>query len=199
MQRLITYLKFALIIYISCVSISAQEQLSNNQNIESASWIKVSPKGAGFSVLMPGTPKEDIAAVEIASKKVPSLSYMVNIGESSFYAQRWGDFPEELVKAGYLDTLFNNVHKVLFEEKGKDGRITSVQFTQRNISLGPYTGREYQAECGPYKKISGPCGSTIRVYKVDRSLFVVGMVGLKQVQLGEQTAKFFSSFTLTRE
>jgi len=188
-----------LVCFVSSASFAcAQEQRKepDSQRMESPSWTKVAPATGGFIVLMPGAPKEKAAELEIASMKVPTTSYALSLGEAGFFVQRWGDFPEPLVKAGHLDALFYIIHRVFFEMKEQDGKTSSMPFTRTNISLNGNAGHEYQAACGPYKKVSGPCSTTIRVYKVGRSLFIIGSSGPKSAQSDKEVEKFFSSFTL---
>ena len=171
-----------LVCFVSLDSFAyAQEQRKEpgSQRIESPSWTKVAPTTGGFTVLMPGAPKEKAGIMEIAPLKVPTTSYSLNLGEAGFFVQRWGDFPKPIVKVGYFDALFDNIHRVFFEMKGQDGKTISMPFTRTNISLNGNAGHEYQAACGPYKKVSGPCSTTIRVYKVGRSLFIIGSSGPK--------------------
>jgi hypothetical protein len=198
-MRLILTLLSCLLSFVasdSFASAQGQRTAPGSQKIESSSWIKVTPKVGGFTVLMPGTPEEKAADLEIASTKIPTISYSLKLGETNFVVQRWGDFPEPLIKAGYLDGLFANMHRVFFEMKGPDGKTSLLPFTRTDISLDGNTGHEYQAACGPYKKVSGPCSTTIRVYKAGGSIFVVGWSGPKLAQSDEQAQKFFSSFIL---
>jgi hypothetical protein len=188
-----------LVCFVSSYSFAcAQEQRKEpgSQSMESLSWTKVAPTTGGFIVLMPGTPKEKASDIGIGPMKVPTTSYSLNLGEAGFFVQRWGDFPKPLVKVGLFDALFDSIHRVFFETKEADGKISSMPFTRTNISLNGNAGYEYQAACGPYKKVSGPCSTTIRVYKVGRSLFIIGSSGPKSAQSDEVVEKFFSSFTL---
>jgi hypothetical protein len=178
--------------------VQAQEKDSSNKKIDSASWIKVTPKDVGFSVLMPSAPKEIIDNLNYASIKVPTRLYVATIGEVNFFAGRMGDFPEQLVTAGYFNGLYDNMYRVFFEGKDKNGNKNMMPFTQRDISLSEFSGREYIADCGPYRKTDVPCNNTIRVYKVGDSIFVVGAAGPKSLLSVELTDKFFSSFTLTQ-
>ncbi|MDT5123693.1 MAG: hypothetical protein QOC96_3175 [Acidobacteriota bacterium] len=201
MQRL-TFVFLSLFICLTLLGnfpiTQAQEKKTGEQKAQSSSWIKVAPKDAGFSVLMPSTPKEMIDSVVYGSIKVPASLYMAKMGDASFFAGRVGNFPEQLVTAGYVTGLFENAHRVFFETKGEDGKTNTLPFTKHDISLNGYSGREYVADCGPYKKNDAPCNNTIRVYKVGDNLFIVGMSGTKSILSVELTEKFFSSFTLTQ-
>ena len=166
--------------------------------VESDAWVKVAPEGAGFSVLMPGEPTEKISDVVLDSIKVPNRFYMVNNGEASYFASRWGDFHERLVKAGYLDLLFDNMHKVVFESKRKDGTVDTLPFTRRDIKQNGLAGHEYHSECGPFRKTDGPCIAIIRVFKSGDSIFLLGTAGPESILTEELTSKFFSSFALTK-
>lgn len=176
----------------------AQEKNESEQKIQTASWVKVTPQGAGFSVLMPGAPKETIDTVIYGSFKVPTSIYTVTTGKAGFYVGRIGDFPEQLVTAGYIDGLYDNIHRVFFEGKDKDGKTDTMPFTRRDISLDGFGGREYVAGCGPYKEADAPCNNTIRVYKVGDSLFIIGVGGPKSILSTELTDKFFKSLVLTK-
>lgn len=175
----------------------AQEKKIGKQNVQS-SWIKVAPKDTGFSVLMPSAPREILGGIVYDSIKVPTSLYMAKMGEASFFAGRIGDFPEQLVTAGYVKALFENAYRVFFEMKDKDGKKEVWPFIQHDISLNGYIGREYAADCGPYKKDDAPCNNIIRVYKVGNSIFVVGVGGPKSILSAELTEKFFSSFNFTQ-
>jgi hypothetical protein len=201
MQRLtILFFSFfiCLILSGSFSVVQAQAKDSSNQKIDSSSWIKVTPKDAGFTVLMPSAPKEITGSINYASVKVPTRLYVVTIGKVNFFAGRWGDFPEQLVTAGYLNRIYDNIYRVFFEGKDKNGNKDIMPFTQRDISLSGFSGREYVADCGPYKKTDAPCNNMIRVYKVGDSIFVVGVGGPKSLLSAELTDKFFSSFVLVK-
>lgn len=201
MQRLaISFLTCLICLTLSGISplVKAQEQKTSEQKVQSDSWIKVAPKDVGFTVLMPAAPQERLSSMEIAAMKVPAFSYTANIGKTTFLVAKWGEFPEQLVTAGYLTVWFDNAHKIFFETKGEDGKKDTMPFTQRDISLSGYSGREYVADCGPYKKIDEPCSNTIRIYKVERSLFVLAVAGPKSTVTAERVDKFFSSFALTK-
>jgi hypothetical protein len=187
-----------LILSANYTTTKAQEKDTSNQKIDSSSWIKVTPKDVGFTVLMPSEPKEITDNINYASIKVPTRLYVSTIGEVNFFAGRMGDFPEQLVTAGYFKGLYDNIHRVFFEGKDKDGKTDTMPFTQRDISLNGYSGREYVADCGPYRKTDAPCNNTIRVYKVGDSIFIVGVAGPKSILSAELTDKFFSSFTLSQ-
>ncbi len=198
-MRLCLVLVISLLCFLTSTSaLNAPEQQKEviNQKIEPSAWIKIEPKGEGFTVLMPGTPKELASEIVIASMKIPTLSYSLTIGETGFFAQKWGDFPEQLVNDGYLDAVFDRIQRVFFEMTEKDGTKSLFPFTRTDIVLDGKPGHEYQAACGPYKKVSGPCNTKIRVYKVGRSLYIVGTAGPTSAQLDEDTRKFFSSLTI---
>jgi hypothetical protein len=175
---------------------AAQEKTGGRQETP-PSWVKVAPEGAGFSVLMPGSPKETADSINYAAVKVPGLLYDARVGEAVFFAGRFGDFPEQLVKEGYVDLLFENAHKIFFESKRPDGTTDTLRYTVRDITRGGHAGREYNAECGPHKKVDGPCGGVIRVFKSGAGIFVVGFAGPKSILTEELTGKFLSSFALT--
>lgn len=164
-----------------------------------ASWVKVAPTSLGFSVNLPGAPKEESEEFTVGSTKTPSRMYTLKVDDVEYFVGRVGDFSEELIRGGYLDVFLDRAHQIFFELKPEDGKPSSLLTNQRNIFLDGNAGREYEAVCGPHKRVAfDSCVSTLRVYKVGGSLYIIGLVGPKAILSAEHINKFFGSFTITR-
>ena len=169
-----------------------------NQTASSVPWTKFAPKEAGFSILFPTAPAENIDSFQPESLSIPTHVYNLENGELTYFAVRIGDAPENSYSTTLIDRVFNNAHKMFFGYTTKDGKEAMTRVTnQREFSLGNYPGRHYESDCGPYKATStGPCVVIRRVYKTSRSIYVVGLSGTKTAFTEDRADRFFDSFLI---
>jgi hypothetical protein len=169
-----------------------------NQIASSVPWTKFASKEAGFSILFPTAPAENVDSFQQESLSIPTHMYNLENGELTYFVVRIGDVPENSRSPKLIDIVFNNAHKMFFGYTTKDGKEEMTKLTnQREFSLGNYPGRHYESDCGPYKATStGACGVILRVYKTSRSIYVVGLSGPKTAFREDRANRFFDSFLI---
>ena len=169
-----------------------------NQAASSVPWTRFAPKEAGFSILFPAAPAEDVDSFQQDSVSIPTHTYNLKNGELTYFVVRIGDVPENPNSTTLIDSVFNSAHKIFFGYTTKDGKEEMTKITsQREFSLGNYPGRHYESDCGPYKATStGACGVILRVYKTSRSIYVVGLSGPKTAFTEDRANRFFDSFLI---
>ena len=178
-----------LISIISVVTSSAQSKQNN-------SWTTFTPQTGDFSILLPGVPKESQDHFPLSSTKIDLYGLTLSADDLTFFIIRIGDLPTTLIEQGYLNALFENAYKILLEYKTKDGQSAIIETSKNKIQLGKYPGYEYNSGCGPYKKDLEPCRNILRVYKVGKRIYMLGLAGPEIKLPDEKTNKFFSSFSL---
>jgi hypothetical protein len=173
--------------------------VSPNQSKNSNGWATFSPKMGDFSIQLPGVPEETQDHFVLSSTKVDMYGFTFRKDGVGFFILRIGDIPAALIEKGYLDSLFENAYKILLEYKTKDGQTHILETSQKKIQLGNYLGYEYNSGCGPYKKDIEPCKTILRVYKVERRIYLVGLSGPDTKLPKADIDKFFSSFSVVKQ
>lgn len=171
-----------------------------NKTAASPPWIKFTQESAGFSILFPATPVESVDSFQQDSVTVPTHMYNLKVGEAMYFVVRMGDVPENLASSTFLESFFNNAYKIFFGYTTKDGKEEITNITnQRAVSLGNYLGHHYESECGPKTPTNAePCGVILRVYKTNRSIYVLGLTGSKSILTVDHVNRFLDSFSITQ-
>ena len=147
-----------------------------------AAWVKFSPPGSPFNILMPVTPKEDKKTSE--SPNGPYTTYLY----SSTSAER------EIFLVGWVDYDPNFRFGVQAElEANRDNFVKSVKATLLSttpVKLGAHPGIEFKAE------LPGRADIVSRVYIVGRRPYQLIAVTPAGRDSSAARARFFSSFQL---
>ncbi|HEY6806030.1 MAG TPA: hypothetical protein VI306_20785 [Pyrinomonadaceae bacterium] len=137
-------------------------------------WIKLEPKDAGFSVMMPAKPIEQVSQNE----KLTAHAYIAQL-DTALYVANYGDYaasmkvsPDEELPAG-RDSFNKNLKATLVNS--------------RNISLGGVPGIEFTSETP---------GATIRskIFVKDHRTFQIAAVVPKNVDHAKTVQTFLDSF-----
>jgi hypothetical protein len=108
-----------------------------NQTASSVPWTKFAPKEAGFSILFPTAPAENVDSFQQESLSIPTHMYNLENGELTYFVVRIGDVPENSHSTNLLDSIFNNAHKIFFGYTTKEGKEELTKITnQRELFLG---------------------------------------------------------------
>lgn len=162
--------KAAILAFLLAVSLSAHSQEGWKQY--------ASPRG-GFTVLFPGTPKEEKNVVKTDLGKVDMYQYSVS-GGANFYMTAFNDFPAGLKTD--VDPLDATVVGVLRKLGGSPSDV-------RSISLGGYSGRAARADGSQFSVAA-------RFFWVQQRLYQL-LVVAPRGQLDEGGAnQFLESFRL---
>jgi hypothetical protein len=172
----------------------------SNQDTPAPSWVKLAPQGAEFSILFPATPKENVDKVQEDSVTIPMHAYELTVGEVLYFVLAIGGFVDKPDSSELIDLFFNNAYQIILGVTEKDAKqALPPNINQREIALGGYQGRQYESDCGPYKATkAGSCQVILRVYKTNRSVYVVGISGPKAKLSENQASKFLDSFSINQ-
>jgi hypothetical protein len=147
-----------------------------------ADWVKFSPAGSPFTILMPVAPKEDKKTEESPSGPYTTYLYSSVSPEREIYLVGWVDY----------DPKFNfGVQAEL--EANRDNLIKSLNAKLLNttpIKLGTHPGIEFKAE------VTGRADIVSRVYIVGRRPYQLIAVTPAGSDASAARARFFSSFHL---
>jgi hypothetical protein len=146
---------------------------------------KYAPKDGGFSVRLPGKPKEapQTAKSPIGELTVFTATYVT--AEGNVYLVSYTDFPAGTARKETREALLDGVREGL----KKDGEVLS----ETAIEFGPdkLPGRDLQLKKGAQRV-------RIRVVLRDDRLYQVGAVGSVTFATGKTVNGFVESFELTR-
>lgn len=147
---------------------------------EHSDWIKFSPPGSPFTVLLPAQPTEQKKVNESSNGPFTTVLYMSKTPEREIYMVGWVDY----------DPAFNfGVQSEL--EANRDNFVKSLNATLLSttpIKLGTYPGIEFKAE------LTGRFDIVSRVYIVGHRPYQLIALAPVGVDASAARARFFSSF-----
>ncbi len=147
-----------------------------------AGWVKFSPAGSPFHILLPAQPKEDKKTTPSPSGPYTTHLYAANSPDREIYLVGWVDY----------DPKFNfGVQAEL--EANRDNFVKSLKATLLSttpIKLGTHPGIEFRAE------VTGQADIVSRVYIVGRRPYQLITVIPAGRDGSANRARFFSSFQL---
>ena len=161
------------LVLLAALSASAQQP---------ADWVKFSPAGSPFTVLMPAQPKEDKKTSESPHGPYTTVLYSSKSPENEIYLVGWVDYDPKF-KFGVQAEL----------EANRDNFVKSVKATLLSTTpakLGAHPGIEFKAE------IPGRFEIVSRVYIVGRRPYQLITVTPAGRDASANRARFFSSFRL---
>lgn len=150
-------------------------------------WEKFSPAGAGFSVLMPGTPKVEDQEVQTDVGKLINHMYTLSVSPN-LYMVTYAEFPTTVTDPAVIRGMLDNARKHALS--AAKGELKS----EKEIRLGEAIGREWLVTLPSIRGIA-----RVRAYWADRRLYQVLILMLAEAETSQQatTAKFLDSFVLT--
>jgi hypothetical protein len=152
-------------------------------------WVKVSPEGAGFEVLMPVEPKlavHDVRPMANRQIKVHMASATAAGGKAIFMtAYHDLDFDAKDEKK-IRDVLDGGVHGSLLNALGKISK-------HEQIKLGEHPGRHFEYAGNRYnQKIE----AVSRIYLVGRRVIQITVIRTPETDVAADITKFFDSLKL---
>ncbi len=151
----------ATFISLSFITVLAQQQPADPQQlagrIESGTWVTVAPVNAGFSILMPAKPSEDVQSLE----GHPGMENHLITFETKLagYVVSHLQFSGEVTDPALIKVML---------DRGREGGIASTGGklkSEKEIKLNNYFGREWLME------LPGGLSATARAYWVKRRLY----------------------------
>ncbi len=147
-----------------------------------ADWVKFSPPGAPFTVLLPAEPKKDVKTQDGPNGPYTTTLFTSVSPEREIYLVGWVDYDPKF-KFGVQAEL----------EANRDNFVKSVKATLLGttpIKLGTHPGIEFKAE------IEGRADIVSRVYIVGRRPYQLITGAPAGRDFSANRARFFSSFQL---
>jgi hypothetical protein len=145
-------------------------------------WVKFSPSGSPFTVLMPSEPKENKQTSESPNGPYTTCLFTSVTADHEIYLVGWVDY----------DPKFNfGVQAEL--EANRDNFVNNVKaklLSTTPIKLGTHPGIEFKAE------LEGKADIVSRVYIVGRRPYQLIIVTPTGLDSSAAHARFFSSFRL---
>ncbi|MBA3453314.1 MAG: hypothetical protein H0T42_09510 [Deltaproteobacteria bacterium] len=152
---------------------------------DKAVWKAFTKKNANFSVMMPGTPKEETATEQTAAGPIKLWQASV-IGGTKAYFVSYSDLPKSTWKGDPKTML----------EGARDGAAKRVQgkvVTDRELKLADrYPGREFKVLVGDKLEL------TQRVYLVKHRLYQVNMGCMVKGCTEAEVQEYLDSFKLLK-
>lgn len=152
-------------------------------------WIKVSPEGAGFEVLMPVEPKlavHDVRPTSDRRIKVHIASASAAGGKAIFMtAYHDLDFDATDEKK-IRDVLDGGVQGSLLNALGKISK-------HEQIKLGEHPGRHFEYAGNRYNQ---QIEAVSRIYLVGRRVIQITVIRTPETEIASDITKFFDSFKL---
>ena len=151
-----------------------------------STWKQFTSTKGGFSVLMPGTPKQLRLTQQSPIGAIDVYGFVVEQNQKTVgYVVMYADFPVNLAQTVNPKQIFNG---------GRDRVLNMMQgklLSQRDVRLQGYPGKEFTYEAK---------GSIVkhRLYLVNRRLYqiIAGTNKNQQQSLSRSTTGFLNSFKL---
>jgi hypothetical protein len=167
---------------LSLVLLAALAARAQTPPAPAADWVKFSPAGAHFTILLPVEPKEDKQTVQSPHGPYTTYLYSSISAEREFYMVGWADY----------DPKFNfDVQAEL--NANRDNFVNGLKaklLSTTPIKLGTYPGIEFEAE------LTGKVDIVSRVYIVGRRPYQLITVTPAGRDATANRERFFSSFKL---
>jgi hypothetical protein len=141
------------------------------------SWVRVEPPGAGFVIMMPAKPVEEISQQE----KVTTHAYIAQLDKSLYVASY----------ADYVPSLQINIDEELTADRDAFNKgLKATLVTSRSISLGGLPGIEFTSET---------VGGIIRskIFLKDHRVFQVAAIVPKDIDQTKTIQTFLDSLAFT--
>lgn len=155
---------------------------TTQEHTNSAKWQEFSTQAGGFSVSLPGKPKQETEAIQQSGAGTLN-NFFVEL-QYGAYGVSYADFPNipSQLDAKQVDDLLNSV---------RDGVVGKNKLLkERNITLNGYIGREI--EFG-----SAGLNYKIRIYLVKQRLYQqIAVLASPKLVANSDTDRFFNSFKL---
>lgn len=147
-----------------------------------AGWVKFSPTGSPFTVMLPSEPKENKQTAESPDGPYTTYLFTCSGPEREIYLIGWVDYDPKF-KFGVQAELEANRDNFVRNVKGKLLSTTPIK-------LGTHPGIEFKAD------IEGKADVVSRVYIVGRRPYQLIMVSPTGRDSSADRERFFSSFRL---
>lgn len=147
-------------------------------------WREFRSEQGGFSIMVPGRLEQQSQRTATAFGTIEAEVFLVDHGDVG-YLISYADYPQALVDESPTDVILDGASLGAVSDSG--GKLLTVT----KISLGDHAGRELE--------ISSPGGEAmirLRLFLVGNRLYQISVLARVDVDVTEETARFFDSFQL---
>lgn len=154
-----------------------------------AGWQAFSPGGGGFSVLMPGNPKELSQSIKtpIGDVTMKMFNYEVP-GNQGIYAVQYADYPSNLIQNPAL------LDKIL--DGARQGMVSAIPgakvLNEQKVTQDGYSGREVKIE------IAGQGTMKVKYFMAGSRMYIIMVGGPQGLPESKNAEMFFGSFKITK-
>ncbi|HEX8143615.1 MAG TPA: hypothetical protein VF553_13525 [Pyrinomonadaceae bacterium] len=197
-----TVLFFVCLSVMSCVALGQQPRRprrsggldnlslpSTGVSLAAASWQQVAPEGAGFSVMMPGLPDELTRDMTPEQNAVGMRQYHVKADGAEYTVGVVLNLPSQITEQPGFAAKYFQLLPTGMIKSAEYAQKNYVLASQRSISINDYPGRQYKFDSTDYTCM-------MRVYLIERSVYVLAVESPKASVSTDNVEKFLSSFTL---
>ena len=152
-------------------------------------WRPFAPEGAGFSVELPGVPADEAGGGRDAGRLAPSVrDYKLRADGVEYQIARTGQLPQAVYESeGFVEKFFDSLSESLTASAAREWPQMKLKLADaRAVSLGGYDGREFDLDSAGYR-------SRVRVFLVERAMFLVAMTGAREAFTDEKLERYFGS------
>ena len=153
-------------------------------------WATFTSRDGGFSILMPGTPREDTQSVVLGIVTAKIHVFRTKYNSTLNYAIGYVDIP-----AYYTSGVDPNQLLDLFREGLLQGKSATVH-SEKESWLGDHPGREIIYEESNSTSESGRYYIAMRLYLVHNRLYMLAVDSTDENTVVEDTQKFLQAFQL---
>lgn len=165
---------------------------STGVSLASASWQQIAPPGAGFSVMMPGSP-EEMSNDEVKAPNAPGMrQYHVKADDMEYTVAALLNLPTVITdEPGFAAQYFKMLPTGMIKS-AEYARKNYTLASQRPVSINGYPGRHYKFDSTDYTCM-------MRVYIVERNVYVMAVESPKSSAPNDNVERFLSSFALKED
>ncbi|MDB6066229.1 MAG: hypothetical protein JWR26_2437 [Pedosphaera sp.] len=149
-------------------------------------WGRYTPPGAGFTVLIPPTPRVRLTTNQMPSGAIIITNHVTDVGTVVAFVIAQNGFPPN-VNVQDKGFLFASARMGAL---GQDGRMLA----ERSLSQGGWPGVEWK-----FEKFGGQAVITMRAFLVGREMFQAAAIMPKNKVCSMHVAKFLDSFEIQRK
>ncbi len=148
-------------------------------------WQEFAPGGRGFSILLPGTPTEEITSNPTAFGVVDTAWFKLEPeGEKLWYSVRYDSYPPRVLALANVSQLIHARSRTFeYEIQGKT-------ITEEDVNLDDHTGKQIT-----YELPDGKLG-IYRIFLIDERMYQLGVKAAPEDASAREISTFLDSFKL---
>lgn len=162
---------------------------STGASLASASWQEIAPAGAGFSLMMPGSP-EEMSNDAVKAPNAPGLrQYHVKADDMEYTVGVLLNLPPVITEQPEFAAQYFKILPTGLIKSAEYAKKNYTLVSQRAISISGYPGRQYKFDSTDYTCM-------MRVYIIERNVYIMAVESPKSAVSNDNVEKFLSSFAL---